>query len=80
MDKKAFQDYYPDEFAHCYGCGRLNQDGLQIKSYWDGEESRLPLHTAALLLGGRARIRLRRDHCLAHRLSRRRHGIGGEIA
>jgi acyl-coenzyme A thioesterase PaaI-like protein len=39
VEKKAFQDYYPDEFAHCYGCGRLNQDGLQIKSYWDGEES-----------------------------------------
>jgi acyl-coenzyme A thioesterase PaaI-like protein len=39
VEKKAFQDYYLDEFAHCYGCGRLNQDGLQIKSYWDGEES-----------------------------------------
>jgi acyl-coenzyme A thioesterase PaaI-like protein len=38
MEKKAVQDYYPDEFAHCYGCGRLNQDGLKIKSYWDGEE------------------------------------------
>jgi acyl-coenzyme A thioesterase PaaI-like protein len=39
MAVKAFQDYYQDEFAHCFGCGRLNQDGLQIKSYWDGEES-----------------------------------------
>jgi acyl-coenzyme A thioesterase PaaI-like protein len=39
MTVKAFQDYYPDEFAHCYGCGRLNQDGLHIKSYWGGEES-----------------------------------------
>lgn len=39
MAPKAFQDYYPDNYAHCYGCGRLNQDGLQIKSYWDGEES-----------------------------------------
>ncbi len=39
MADKAFQDYYPDEFAHCYGCGRLNRDGLQIKSYWDGEEA-----------------------------------------
>jgi len=39
MENKAFQDYYLDEYAHCYGCGRLNQDGLQIKSYWDGEES-----------------------------------------
>ena len=39
MKEKAFQDYYPDEFAHCYGCGRLNTNGLQIKSYWDGDES-----------------------------------------
>jgi acyl-coenzyme A thioesterase PaaI-like protein len=39
MTDKAFQDCYPDEFAHCYGCGRLNEEGLQIKSYWDGEES-----------------------------------------
>jgi acyl-coenzyme A thioesterase PaaI-like protein len=36
---KAFQDYYSDDFSHCYGCGRLNEHGLQIKSYWDGEES-----------------------------------------
>ena len=36
---KAFQDYYPDVLAHCYGCGRLNAFGHQIKSYWDGEES-----------------------------------------
>jgi len=39
MTVKAFQDYYPDEFAHCYGCGRLNREGLQIKSTWEGEES-----------------------------------------
>jgi len=39
MTKKAFQDYYPEEFSHCYGCGRLNSHGLQIKSYWDGDES-----------------------------------------
>src|SRR5512141_1616461 len=35
----AFQDYYPDPMAHCYGCGRLNHEGHQIKSYWDGDES-----------------------------------------
>jgi acyl-coenzyme A thioesterase PaaI-like protein len=39
MPQKPFQDYYPDELAHCYGCGRLNEHGHQIKSYWDGEES-----------------------------------------
>lgn len=39
MPEKAFQDYYKDEYSVCYGCGRLNPDGLQIKSYWDGDES-----------------------------------------
>ena len=39
MTDKAFQDYYPEEVAHCYGCGRLNESGLQVKSYWDGEEA-----------------------------------------
>lgn len=35
----AFQDFYPENVAHCYGCGRLNQDGHQIKTVWEGEES-----------------------------------------
>ncbi len=39
MPDKAFQEYYPDSLSHCYGCGRLNDHGLQIKSYWDGEET-----------------------------------------
>lgn len=39
MTGKAFQDYYPDHLSHCYGCGRLNDLGHQIKSYWDGNES-----------------------------------------
>jgi len=25
--------------SYCYGCGRLNEHGLQIKSYWDGDET-----------------------------------------
>ncbi len=37
--QKAFQDYYPENVSHCYGCGRLNESGLQIKSYWDGDET-----------------------------------------
>jgi acyl-coenzyme A thioesterase PaaI-like protein len=39
MSGKAFQDYYPDSLAVCYGCGRLNEHGYQIKSTWDGDES-----------------------------------------
>jgi acyl-coenzyme A thioesterase PaaI-like protein len=39
MTEKSFQDYYPDSVAHCYGCGRLNEHGLHVRSFWDGEES-----------------------------------------
>ena len=39
MIENAFQDYYPDQMSYCYGCGRLNEHGHQIKSYWDGEET-----------------------------------------
>lgn len=39
MEEKSFQDYYAEEVSYCYGCGRLNEKGLHIKSYWDGEES-----------------------------------------
>ncbi|MCK5406047.1 MAG: PaaI family thioesterase, partial [Candidatus Krumholzibacteria bacterium] len=51
MRGKAFQDYYPADVAQCYGCGRLNEQGHQIKSYWDGEETVCiytpkPYHTA----------------------------------
>lgn len=33
----AVQDLYPDDVAHCYGCGRLNAHGIQLKSHWDDE-------------------------------------------
>lgn len=36
---KAFQDCYPENVAHCYGCGSLNDHGHRIKTYWDGEET-----------------------------------------
>jgi acyl-coenzyme A thioesterase PaaI-like protein len=51
MTEKSFQDYYPEDLSHCYGCGNQNEHGHQIKSYWDGEESIAtftpkPYHTA----------------------------------
>jgi len=39
MSDRAFQEYYPDVLAHCYGCGRLNEHGHRIRSFWEGEES-----------------------------------------
>lgn len=38
-DRVAIQDQYPESLSHCYGCGRLNEHGLQIKSYTDGDEA-----------------------------------------
>lgn len=35
----AIQDRYPDEFAVCYGCGRLNAHGLHVRSVQHGSES-----------------------------------------
>ena len=35
----SFQDYYPENLAHCYGCGRLNEHGYQIRTYWEGDET-----------------------------------------
>lgn len=36
MDEgRALQDAWK---LHCYGCGSLNEHGLQIKSRWDGDE------------------------------------------
>jgi len=36
---KSFQDYYPEDLSHCYGCGSLNEHGYRIKTFWEGEES-----------------------------------------
>jgi acyl-coenzyme A thioesterase PaaI-like protein len=38
-EERAFQDSYVPDYSHCYGCGRLNTDGLQIKTYWQGDEA-----------------------------------------
>jgi len=51
MPQKAFQDYYPENVAHCYGCGRLNSDGHRIQTFWEGDETVTrfkpqPYHTA----------------------------------
>jgi acyl-coenzyme A thioesterase PaaI-like protein len=39
MTTPAFQDYYPENVAHCYGCGRLNEQGHRIRTHWEGEDS-----------------------------------------
>ncbi len=38
MAAPAVQDFYPDDFAVCYGCGGRNDHGLHIRSRVEGEE------------------------------------------
>ena len=38
LKQPAIQDLYPDDFAHCYGCGRNNSEGHQLKSFVEGDE------------------------------------------
>ena len=50
-DVPAIQDTYPEDVAHCYGCGRLNDVGHQIKTRAAGDETATtfmpkPFHTA----------------------------------
>lgn len=50
-EKKAIQDFYPDDIAICYGCGRHNPEGLHIRTIWDGRQGIYhfkpkPYHTA----------------------------------
>jgi acyl-coenzyme A thioesterase PaaI-like protein len=35
VEGRALQDALK---VHCFGCGSLNEQGLQIKSHWDGDE------------------------------------------
>ena len=37
--KHAIQDEYPEEFAWCYGCGRLNEHGYHFRTGWQGEKT-----------------------------------------
>lgn len=36
---KAIQDLYPDNWAHCYGCGKNNPEGYQLKTYLEGDKT-----------------------------------------
>lgn len=34
----AFQDNYPPDLAHCFGCGHLNRVGHHIRTFWDDRQ------------------------------------------
>lgn len=38
MKSSAIQDLYPDDFAHCFGCGRHNTRGHLLKSFVESDD------------------------------------------
>ena len=68
MSKDYFQDHMPENV--CFGCGILNPNGLQIKSYWEGEEAVLDweseekYHGWADLMNGGIMATLIDCHCM----------------
>jgi acyl-coenzyme A thioesterase PaaI-like protein len=36
---RAIQDDYPADFAWCFGCGRLNEEGYHFRTSWKGDET-----------------------------------------
>ena len=36
----AIQDEYPDDFAQCFGCGRLNDQGYHFRTGWYGDQTK----------------------------------------
>lgn len=54
MGEQAFQDQ--GSVSHCHGCGADNKQGLQIKSFWDGDEAVATWKAQPHHCGGRQEI------------------------
>jgi len=50
MGKIAFQD--DGAVLHCHGCGADNEKGLQLKSFWDGDDAIATWHAQPHHCGG----------------------------
>lgn len=48
----AIQDHYPEHLAYCHGCGWANPDGLQLKSFLEGDETIARFTPAPVFSGG----------------------------
>ena len=39
MTDRTIQDEWPESASFCWGCGKNNPHGLQLKSYWQDDET-----------------------------------------
>jgi acyl-coenzyme A thioesterase PaaI-like protein len=51
-DLIAIQDTYPEDFAHCFGCGRNNATGYHFKTYEDAARATTEFTPASYHTGG----------------------------
>ena len=84
-DRIAVQDTYPEDFAHCFGCGRYNQAGHQLKTFAAGDETitehePAPIYTGAgeFAYGGLI-ASLIDCHCVGTAMSNYYHREGREV-
>jgi acyl-coenzyme A thioesterase PaaI-like protein len=85
MEQTAFQDQIPDNF--CFGCGPANQQGLRIKSFWEGSDESIctyqpePYHTAGprRFLNGGIIATLIDCHCICTAIARAYQVEGREL-
>ncbi|MFX1485242.1 MAG: PaaI family thioesterase [Promethearchaeota archaeon] len=50
MEEKAIQDRLHEIASYCWGCGRNNENGLHLKSYWRGDETVATIQPAEYLM------------------------------
>ena len=85
MEPLAFQEQIVGN--HCWGCGAQNENGLGLKSYWDGDESvssftPQPFHTAsaAHVVNGGILASLIDCHCIFTAIAAAYKSEGREIS
>ncbi|MFX1561117.1 MAG: PaaI family thioesterase [Promethearchaeota archaeon] len=39
MAEEYIQDLWPEEVTFCWGCGKNNKHGLQLRSHWEDDET-----------------------------------------
>ena len=86
FEKKYFQDYMPENV--CFGCGINNDQGLHVKSYWEGDEcicqwhSEEKYHGWSNLMNGGVMATLIDCHCMctamAHAYESEGRGLGSQ--
>ena len=85
MEQPAFQEQIGGN--HCWGCGALNDNGLGLRSYWDGDESvssftPQPFHTASAshVVNGGILASLIDCHCICTAIAAGYKSEGREIS